>query len=222
MQHTARNHFVSMTLLILFMALASMPAQVSAEDERWALRFAVVSMDPRGSLVTVAETGEQISYSSSSGIGLGIDLEYRASRRLGIDFGVLSASPNIAVEVGEEPFTVRGSGDLNATPLYAALNVHLTPDSRFDLYVGPLVAYVKYDGFKLAAGPGLIEEFTTENDFGFGGVVGLDIGLGDGQWLLNAAVRYIDTTLEATSLDGGLGTTDWDPMIYSVGVGFRF
>ncbi len=222
MQHTARNQFVSITLFILFVGLATMPVEVYAEDERWVLRFAVVSMDPGGTSVVVPETGEEISYSSSSGIGLGIDLEYRASKRLGIDFGVLSASPNVDVEVGEEPFTVSGSGDLNTTPLYAALNIHLTPDSRFDLYVGPLVAYVKYDGFKLAAGPGLIEEFTTENDFAFGGVVGLDIGLGDGRYVLNAAVRYIDTTLEATSSDGGLGKTDIDPTIYSVGVGFRF
>jgi len=38
----------------------------------------------------------------------------------------------------------------------------------------------------------------------------------------DAAGRYIDTTLEATSSGGGPGTTDIDPTIYSLGVGFKF
>lgn len=213
---------VSAVPITLAVALTTLAVTASAEDNPWQIRFAVVSMDPSGTSVFVPETVESISYDSGSGTGLGIDLEYRASKRLGIDFGVLSASPGIKVEAGVQPFTVSASGDLNITPIYAGLNIHLTPDSRFDLYLGPLLAYVRYDGFKLAAGTGIVEEFTTENGFGFGGVVGLDIGLGDGRWSLNASVRYIDTTLEATSSDGGLGKTDIDPTIYSLGVGYRF
>lgn len=46
--------------------------------------------------------------------------------------------------------------------------------------------------------------------------------LGEGGWSLNAAFKYLDTTLVATAPDGGIGRTDIDPMIFSVGVGFRF
>ena len=222
MKHTTLNQSFGMVLIALCVSLATAPVTASAEDNPWRLRFAVISMDPSGTSVVVQETGERISYNSSSGTGFGIDLEYRASRRLGVDFGVLSASPGLDVEVGAQPLTVIGSGDLNITPIYAALNIHLTPDSRFDLYVGPLLAYVRYDGFKLSVDSELVEVFNTESDFGIGAVVGLDIGLGSGGWLLNAAVRYIDTTLEATSSDGGLGKTNIDPTIYSLGVGFKF
>ena len=222
MKHTTLRNAMSTGAVTLALILATLPVTASAEDNRWQIRFAVVSMDPSGASVTVPENGESISYNSRSGTGLGMDLEYRASKRLGIDFGVFSASSEIEVEVGYQPFTVSASGDLKITPICAALNVHLTPDSRFDLYIGPLLAYVRYGSFKLTAGPGLFETFTTEDDFGFGGVVGLDIGLGSGQWSLNAAVRYIDTTLEATSSDGGPGTTDIDPTIYSLGVGVKF
>jgi outer membrane protein len=222
MQYAVLKQASSIVMITLAVALANLPVTASAADDPWQIRFAVVSMDPSGTSVIVPETGESFSYDSSSGTGLGIDLEYRASRRLGIDFGVLSASPGIDVDVGAQPLTISGSGDINITPIYAGLNIHLTPDSRFDLYIGPLLAYVRYSEFKLAAGPGLVEAFTTENGFGIGGVVGLDIGLGDGRWSLNAAVRYIDTTLEATSSDGGLGKTDIDPMICSVGFGFKF
>jgi outer membrane protein len=222
MRYTSVKKIVEMALFVLAIALSTLPVAAFAEDTPWQIRFSVVSIDPSGTSVRVAETGESISYNSSSGTGLGVELEYRASRRLGIDFGVLSASPGIDVEVGVDPFTIGASGDLSTTPIFAGLNFHLTPGSRFDLYLGPLLAYVRYGGFKLAAGPGLVETFTTEDDFGFGGVVGLDIGLGDSRWLFSAAVRYIDTSLEAASSDGGPGTTDIDPTIYSVGVGFKF
>jgi outer membrane protein W len=222
MKETTLSQFLLMALAALCVTLAVPPATASAEDNPWHLRLSMISMDPSGTSVTVSDTGESISYSNTNGTGFGIDLEYRASKRLGIDFGVFSASPSIDVEVGYQPFTISASGDLKITPICAALNVHLTPNSRFDLYIGPLLAYVRYGGFKLAAAPGLVETFTTEHDFGVGGVVGLDIGLGSGQWSLNAAVRYIDTTLEAASSDGGPGRTDIDPTIYSLGVGVRF
>ena len=43
-----------------------------------------------------------------------------------------------------------------------------------------------------------------------------------GGWSLNTAVRYLDTTLEASPSDGSVGKTDLNPTIFSVGFGFRF
>jgi len=209
-------------LIALSVALATLPVTASAEDDPWQIRFAVVSMDPSGSSVIVPETGERISYESSNGLGFAIDLEYRVSRRFGIDFGVISSSPGIEVAVNAQPLSVSASADITITPVYAALNIHLTPDSRFDLYIGPMLAYVIYNSFELVAGPGLREEFSTQNGLGIGAVLGLDIGLGSGRWSINGAIRYLDTTLEASSSDGGVGKTDIDPTILSVGVGYRF
>ena len=53
-------------------------------------------------------------------------------------------------------------------------------------------------------------------------VLGLDIGLGSGHWSLTTAIRYLDSTLEASPADGGVGQSDIDPMIFSIGVGYRF
>ena len=106
--------------------------------------------------------------------------------------------------------------------MYAALNVHLTPDSRADLYVGPMVAYVVYSSFELVTDPWFMREwFVTENDFGYGINLGLDVRVGGG-WLLCAALKYLDTTLEASPPDEGVGRSDIDPMIFSIGVGYRF
>lgn len=211
-----------MVLIIFSAALATLPLTASAEDEPWQIRFAVVSMNPSGSSVIVHETGERFSYETSNGVGAAIDLEYRASRRLGIDFGIITSSPGIKVTVDAQPLSVSASGDITITPIYAALNFHLTPDSRFDLYIGPMLAWVLYNRIELVAGPGISEELSSQNSLGIGAVLGLDIGLGSGRWSLNGAIRYLDTTLKASSADGGVGETDIDPTIFSFGFGYRF
>jgi len=208
--------------LLTFAVTTLCPITAVAGDGPWQLRVAALSMDPTGNTVVVEETGERIPYGTDNGYGFGIDLEYRASRRLGIDVGVLSASPGVEMSLDAEPLNLSATSNVTITPLYAALNIHLTPDGPLDLYIGPLVAYVFYQDFSLIAGPGLREDFSIRNGFGFGAVLGLDIGLGNAGWSLNTAIRYLDTTLEATSADGGVGRTDIDPIIVSIGAGYRF
>ena len=223
MQHALLKKTASLVPIAVFVAMATLAVPAAADDDPWKVRFAVVSMDPTGDQFYVPDDEEMISYQSSNGVGFAIDFEYRASRRLGIDFGVISSSPGFTVAVDAQPLSVSASADVRVTPIYAALNIHLTPDSRFDLYIGPLLAYVFYEGFELSAGPGLTENFTSSNGFGIGAVLGLDIGLGDGPWFINGAIRYLDTTFEASpSDDDGVGKTDLNPMIYSLGVGLRF
>jgi outer membrane protein W len=222
MKHKTFKQAFPIVLITLGVTLATLPGTATADDDPWKIRFAVVSMNPGGSQFVVRETDEMISYQSNSGVGFAIDFEYRASRRLGIDFGVISASPGFTVAVDAQPLSVSASSDIRITPIYAALNIHLTPEGRFDLYIGPLLAYVTYDRFELVAGPGLREEFSTQNDLGIGAVLGFDIGLGSGRWSLNGAVRYLDTSLEASPSDGGVGKTDLNPTIFSVGFGYRF
>lgn len=222
MKHTTLSQASAAALMILFVVVATLPGTASADDDPWKFRVAVASMNPGGGTFVVPETDELFSYQSSGGVGVAVDFEYRISRRLGIDFGAVSASPRFSVTVDAEPLSVTASGDIRITPIYAALNIHLTPDGRFDLYIGPLLAYVTYDSFVLVAEPELRESFSAEEDIGIGAVLGLDIGLGGGRWSLTTAIRYLDTTIEASSADGGVGRSDIDPMIFSFGVGYRF
>ncbi len=222
MKPTILNQAFAAVMITLFIALATLPGTASANDDPWKFRFAVVSMNPTGDIFDVPETGETFSYQSSSGVGIALDFEYRASRRLGIDFGVISASPGFTVAVDAEPTSVSAKSDIRVTPIYAALDIHLIPEGRFDLYIGPLVAYVTYDRFELVAGPEMREGFSAEEGFGYGAVLGLDIGFGSGRWSLVTAVRYLKSTLEASPDDGDVGKTDLNPTIFSIGFGYRF
>lgn len=198
------------------------PAPADAGDGPLQLRVFALSMDPTGDTVYVPETGERTRFDADAGYGGGIELEYRVSERLGIDFGVLTADPVIDALI-DGAGAITASAQLRVTPAYVGMNVHLTPNSRADLYLGPLLAYVVYSSFDLVTDPWFLrEEFVTENDWGIGIAVGLDVRLGDRGWLLTAAFRYLDTTLEASPPDGSIGRTDLDPMIFAAGVGYRF
>lgn len=222
MKNTRHSRTVVANLVGMILVVVALPGTGAAGDRAWLLRVAGVSVDSGASAVEVPGTGEQFSIETSSGLGFGLDLEYRASRRIGVDLGVLSAAPNIGTSVDVGVKSLSANADVTMTPLTAGINVHLTPDSRFDVYLGPLLAYVIYDNFTFTAWPGLSESFRSQNDVGFGANLGVDVRLGDGRWTFNAALKYIDTTFEASSIDGGPGETDFDPTIVGVGFGYRF
>jgi len=213
---------IAAVIAISLFTCALFPITADAGDSPWQIRISGLSMNPTGDTVVVPDTGERIPFNAGNGYGFGIDLEYRVSRRLGIDFGILTATPVIDVLI-DEVGVISASAKPRITPLYAGLNVHLTPDSPLDLYIGPMLAYVIYSSFDLVVDPWFLTEgFVTQNDFGIGVNLGLDIRLGDAGWLFTAAFKYLDTTLVASPPDESIGRTDIDPMIFSIGVGYRF
>ena len=213
---------IAAAIMVTLFTCALCPITADAGDGPWQLRISGLSMNPTGDTVVVPDTGERIPFNAGNGYGFGIDLEYRASRRLGIDFGILTATPVIDVLI-DEVGVISASAQPRITPIYAGLNVHLTPDSQVDLYFGPMLAYVIYSSFDLVVDPWFLTEgFVTQNDFGIGVNLGLDLRLGDAGWLFTAAFKFLDTTLVASPPDESIGRTDIDPMILSIGVGYRF
>jgi outer membrane protein len=213
---------VAATFVAALAVCALNPTTADAGDSPWRLRLFALSMNPTGDEVVVEGSGERISFDAGGGYGGGFELEYRVSRRLGIDFGVLTASPVIDVLI-DEVGVISASAQPRITPIYAGLNVHLTPDRPLDFYIGPMLTYVVYSSFDLVTDPWFCREsFVTQNDFGIGFNLGLDIRLGDAGWLITAAFKYLDTTLEASPPDESIGRTDIDPMIFSIGIGYRF
>jgi outer membrane protein W len=208
--------------LAVFAVCSLYPASADAGDGPWRLRLFAVSMNPTGDTVFVPDTDEQIYFDASGGYGGGMEIEYLVSRSVGIDFGALTASPVIDVLI-DEVGVISASAQPRISPVYAGINFHLTPDSSVDLYLGPLFAYVVYSSFDLVTDPWFLREwFETENDWGIGINAGVDVRLGEGGWLLTAAFKYLDTTLVASPPDESIGRTDIDPMVFSIGVGYRF
>ncbi len=211
-----------MTFLVLATALAPSPASARDTEHPWQLRLGLVAMDCDANIAEIGASSDGIALSTGVGGGLGIGIEYRASRRLGLDFGVLAASPDVGTQIEIGWHGVSVSSGITVAPLTIGLNIHVTSGSTVDLYLGPLIAYVAYSGFDLNVGPGVHETFYTSNDLGLGANLGIDVFLGRGRWSLYATVKYIDSTLAATPEGGDTGRVDFDPVVLGFGAGFRF
>lgn len=136
--------------------------------------------------------------------------------RLAGTYWLLDSGSGMLIETGPLDFTEK-YGDVSVMPFTVGLNFHLTRESRVDLYAGPFFSYVFYGDFEVAG-----ESLGVEDDVTWGGVVGLDVPIGEGGWLLTGAVRYLDT--EATPENSELGgdPIDVTPWVAQLSAGVRF
>jgi outer membrane protein W len=221
---------LSMVSVLGFTALLfTVAAPAAAADAGWKVRVSGVWADPDFRWEQVSELDERQSATTSSDLGFGLGLEYRLSDRLGIEAGVAWLEPevNVSVEI-PSVIEISESDSLGFNPITVALNIYLTPNSSVDVYVAPMIAYVRYDDLTLDLGmfcdPGMLclFHFDVDDDLGWGAALGVDIPLGDRGWLLSASVGYLDTDIDVTDTDGDSEAFDFDPVTASVGVAYRF
>jgi len=148
--------------------------------------------------------------------------EYQFSPRLGVELGVLGAG-SVDVASGIFAGTVGNAVQVSSfTPFTVGLNVHLTPDHLLDVYAGPLLALVSYSSVDVQTTIGNAStSVSVDNDVGLGAILGLDVPIGERGWLIQTNLRYVDTDIENS---GGviLINSEFDPLIFSVGFGYRF
>lgn len=213
-------------LASLFLGFGSV-SDAAADDSKWHLRLFASQVKPD---LATDDIDSDSRAEAESDLGVGLSLEYRFNRRVGLEFGGLSAEPNIRVRQFElgGPVLVAEDG-LGMRPIFAALNVHFTPDHKVDVYAGPLVAYVLYDNLRFAPTGGGDVELNPDDDPAYGFNLGFDVQLGQGSergaWTIGGSLKYLVTHYEATVVGGDnndLIRVDIDPLIASFGVGYRF
>ena len=101
-------------------------------------------------------------------------------------------------------------------------NFHLTPDRPADFYVGPMIGVVRYGYVEYRAGFGTVSTtISVEDDFAWGAIAGLEIPIGSRGWRVQGNLRYIETDIRAS--EGPISIdNEFDPLIFSVGFGYRF
>ena len=110
--------------------------------------------------------------------------------------------------------------DQGASLLALGLNYHLTPGRRADWFIGLFGGLVDFDDTTYNA---LGEAFNFDYDdgeFGYGLNAGVDVPFGaESSWVLTGGLRYLLATAEEQS---GASELDVDPVIFSIGIGYRF
>lgn len=220
-------------LACLAAGLFAMPA--TAGDGQWHLRAHAVSVHPDLSWRMSPVPGEVVSVDADDAWGLGISGEYQVSDLLGVDLGVLRAVPDLQVGVDDAflDLSVSATDGMTMTPLSIGLNFHLTPKQRFDLYLGPFLAYVLYsdlewrvnETIEVGGVPVVIDEtlrMAVANDLAYGAVAGADIPIGSRGWYISGTLKYMATEVDITDPDGDSENLSLDPIIVAVGMRYSF
>lgn len=189
----------------------------------WRLRFQAASIDFDNDSGPVGQGG---SFDMDVGGGVGANAEYRFNRRLGIDLGVLAgAGVDMSVRaVHAGGATVLVHDTLVFTPWTVGLDVHLTPDSRVDLYFCPMLAWIHYGGLFAHAGSAgvVVAGIDIDDDFAPGAGLGLGVPFGSQRrWSFNANLTYLDSELSGTGSAGYRVDDDHDLTMFGLGFGYR-
>ena len=213
---------------LVFLAVAGIigivVAPAAAADSGWHLRVFAAGFDPDLDVVVPAENPEEIRVTADSDLGFGASLEYQFSGLLGLELGVMNASPAIVLTAEDVP----GFGDISftdsmsTTAITLDLNFHLTPNSQsFDFYVGAGIASMGYGDLRYLEPDGDYLDLDVSNDLGYSAKAGLGISLGkNSKWAAFGGLRYIWTDLEITQENAA--TFDFNTFSFSVGIAVSF
>lgn len=214
---------IRVPLAVAALVLAAAAGAQAGEETGWRLRVDFGFFDPAGDGIVIDTGTTTVRSDFDGGGGVGVRGEYRMSRRLGFEIGFFSgASVDVDVRVssGTSTTAVEVSGFTAFTP---GLDVHLTPDAKVDLYLGPQLAWVNYSDVEVGVPPDSAgTSVSVGTDLGIGAILGLDVPVGERRrWMFQTSLRYMDTQMEGDVATPRLDA-DFDPTIFSLGFGYRF
>jgi outer membrane protein W len=219
-----RRLFVVLALTAL---VASIPTMAAQGDQ--IIRFGGAYVTPTGdwTISDEDEVLETATLEADSAFGPFFGFEYMISEMVGIDATVMSANHDIdsdyTVTDGSEVLfsDCMTIGDVTVTPIFVSAHFHVMQREAMDMYVGPTIGYILYGDLKLNPEFGE-DNVALKNDFGYGGVVGLDVPFGSAGWNFSTALRYVVTAAQLDDPEAPDIEIDINPIILQVGVGKRW
>ncbi len=185
-------------------------------------------------------------FGTSAGAYLGV--EWRLNDRLGIEAGVGWTELEQSARLDAIIFSFDTSGSLTLMPVTVALDVHLTPKSRYDLYLAPRIGWAFFDdlevrtevdlsgfpGFPGLPGvpvlpplppfpdiPAQTIDVAVDGQFVYGLRLGFDAPFGSSSWSFSSSLDLLGVDLEPEGALGGVGV-GLDPISIGLGLGYRF
>ena len=196
------------------------------------VRAGAATVDPNDDSSRLTLNGAGLPNSKAyvdSDTQLGLTLTYMLTDHLGL--GLLAATP-FKHDIKAKNLLVPGKIDAGSTKhLPPTLTLQYFPmkaESRFQPYAGVGINYTKFfeedvaselEGIVGAGG-----KLKLDDSWGVAFELGMDYALSD-RWVVNAAVWYIDIdTDEKFNFPGAEVKTkvDIDPLVYMVGIGYKF
>jgi hypothetical protein len=207
------------TALLLLAPLLLLPASRSGAASPWTVRLHGAWVRPAADFHLAGDNPDRVDAAVADGGGLLGGLEYRFTPRLGVDLAAMSARLDTTLSLSPQSLgTQRATDTLDFQAWLLGLDLHLTPARRFDLYLGPRAARVRYgDATFNYPAIGFRTRYAIGNDRAWGGFLGLDVPRG--RWSLGFGLLYLSTAAEPRGVDAKLTL---DPLVATAGAGYRF
>lgn len=218
------------TILFLASVLGSalVGPQVQARDgTRFTVRAMGAALSPAGNSVTITQPSalgsgeEQTTLGvSEDTFGFGLGLSYRLNRRLSIELAVLFV--DLDSELRRDSAGIVDFDRTSGTFQTVAIGVdwHLRRHRSVGVRLGAFVAETTLDDARFFTQTGRPEKLAFDDDHGIGIKLGFDVPFRpESRWMVTGDARYLVTILESETAGQDL---DLDPLIISIGVGFRF
>jgi hypothetical protein len=183
--------------LLFVMAALFLAGPALAQDQKYAVRFGFLLLEPTGD----ASEGGSTRELSTQG-GFEVDFEWYFHPRIGLD----------VASVGSADADVESGGDKVAGVTFSTftlgINGHVIRSEKIDFALGLVAGSARYGDFEVE---GSTTTISTETDAAFGAQGFVDMTVSR-NWAVNLGIKFLSTQLE---LEDGR-KTDYDPLIFRV------
>ena len=199
------SRLAAITLIMLWCSHFALAA-----DERFAVRFGLVGIEPTASSIIQGQRNELKRAFGGEG-----DFEWYFTRHFGLEG---SFAFGVDADVEENSDTVAG---VTVTPITVGINWHVIRNDRFDWYIGAVGGRIGYSDFEFTSTNGSSTgSVESESDTTYGLQTALDIGVAaSGRWGINVGLKYLSADLPLGGTGAKLAV---DPVILRVMGVFRW
>lgn len=197
------------TVLVALIALSA--AQAMAQESPWLVRARAVYVDPDNKSTLIGGVGAADRLEVSSKTIPELDISYFFTQHIAAELVLTYPQKHKARLDGAE------IGTFKHLPPTLSLQYHFAPSKTISPYVGAGVNYTRMSSVKLLDGAGDLEN----DSWGLSLQAGVNVRLNQ-HWSLNADVKKIN--LRSDVYVGGANASHLkvDPVLFGLGVGYRF
>ncbi len=199
----SRISTLALAMSALTCALA-VPLAAQAEEGPWLVRARAVHLSP--------DNGGDINGLAINDKSLPeVDITYFFTRNI--------AAELILTYPQKQDVTLNGAdiGSLKHLPPVLSAQYHFNPEGTVRPYVGLGVNYTRFSSVHILNGAGKIDKSSWGLAYG----AGLDFKLAN-NWFLNVDVKKVNIETDVSVSGSKLGTFKVNPVLFGVGVGYRF
>lgn len=217
---------IHIKIVVFILALFTTNVALAA-DGKWVVRglpsyFSTTSEKSRATAMLPPPVGQEtISQGTDGAPGIGVSLEYRWSERLGIEGAAFLSTHDSDMLISNDLGTFSATDSTRFRTFTIGANYYFQSNGRTQWSLGGFVPLMFADGTDHVF-PGLnrTESRAYDQDYGLGVKGGVDWSFSAGSpWSLTIEGRYMFLLIMESET---VGDVDVDPLVLSVGIGYRF